>query len=94
MLVLSRKVNESIVIDGQIRVTLLMIRGNQVRVGIAAPGRIAVVREELLGTDRTPIRAAAASPRTPVRRRGAPGRRARRPAGGTGTAGAAGRVSR
>jgi carbon storage regulator len=59
MLVLSRKVNESIVIDGQIRITLLMIRGNQVRIGIAAPGRVVVLREELLGTDRATIRAAA-----------------------------------
>lgn len=47
MLVLSRKPNETIVIDGHIRVTVLGIRGNQVRLGIEAPGWVGVYREEL-----------------------------------------------
>ena len=47
MLVLSRKLNETIVIDGGIRITVAGIRGNQVRLGIEAPRSIAVVREEL-----------------------------------------------
>jgi carbon storage regulator len=47
MLVLSRKPNEAIVIDGGIRITVAGIRGNQVRLGIEAPGSVAVLREEL-----------------------------------------------
>jgi carbon storage regulator len=47
MLVLSRKLNESIIIDGNIRITIVGIRGNQVRVGIEAPGSVPIIREEL-----------------------------------------------
>ena len=47
MLVLSRKKNESIIINGNIRVTVVGIRGNHVRVGIEAPGSVPIVREEL-----------------------------------------------
>jgi carbon storage regulator len=47
MLVLSRKRNEVIVIDGNIRITVVGIRGNQVRLGIEAPGSVGVFREEL-----------------------------------------------
>ena len=49
MLVLSRKQNQSIVIDGNIRITVVSIRGNQVRLGIEAPESVAVFREELCG---------------------------------------------
>jgi carbon storage regulator len=48
MLVLSRKLNESIVIDGNIRVMVVGFRGNQVRLGIEAPGSVPIYREELL----------------------------------------------
>lgn len=55
MLVLSRKVNEKIVIDGGIVVTVVKIEGGQVRLGIEAPGNIKVFREEILGKSaRTP----------------------------------------
>jgi carbon storage regulator len=47
MLVLSRKRNESIVIDGTIRITVVGIRGQQVRLGIEAPVSVGVFREEL-----------------------------------------------
>jgi carbon storage regulator len=47
MLVLSRKLNERIVIDGGIRITIVGVRGNQVRLGIEAPDRVKVFREEL-----------------------------------------------
>jgi len=48
MLVLSRKLNEKIVIDGGIIVTVVKIDRNQVRLGIEAPGHIPVYREEIL----------------------------------------------
>lgn len=47
MLVLSRKLNESIVVDGNIRITVVGIRGNHVRIGIEAPDSIRIIREEL-----------------------------------------------
>lgn len=47
MLVLSRKTDESILIDGNIRITVLGIRGGQVRLGIEAPRSVRVIREEL-----------------------------------------------
>jgi carbon storage regulator len=48
MLVLSRKLNETIVIGNNIRIRVVGISGSQVRLGIEAPGAIKVMREELL----------------------------------------------
>ncbi len=48
MLVLSRKVNEKIVIDGGIVITVVKIEGGQVRLGVEAPKQIKVFREEIL----------------------------------------------
>ena len=47
MLVLARKVGQSLVIDGNIRVTVLSVKGNTIRLGIEAPKEILVEREEL-----------------------------------------------
>ena len=47
MLVLSRKPGESIRIGDDIKVTVVKIRGNRVRVGIEAPDGIHIVRGEL-----------------------------------------------
>ena len=47
MLVLSRKLNESIVIAGNIRITVTSIRGQCVRLGIEAPEEVGIYREEL-----------------------------------------------
>lgn len=47
MLVLSRKVNEQIIIGDNIRVTIVSIRGNQVRLGFEAPSDVLIFREEL-----------------------------------------------
>ena len=47
MLVLSRKLNETIVIDGAIRVTVVRVNGNQVRLGIEAPAEVGIYREEV-----------------------------------------------
>lgn len=47
MLALSRKANESIVIGNDIEVTILEIKGDQVKVGINAPKAVPVYRKEL-----------------------------------------------
>jgi carbon storage regulator len=47
MLVLSRKVGEEVVIAGNIRVKVLAVRGNQIRLGIVAPSDVAVDRGEI-----------------------------------------------
>lgn len=47
MLVLSRKKNETIVINDVIRITVVEIRGDKVRLGIEAPRNIEVHREEV-----------------------------------------------
>ena len=47
MLVLSRKSNEEIVIGSNIRVKVLEISGNRVRLGISAPNHVPVLREEI-----------------------------------------------
>jgi carbon storage regulator len=49
MLVLSRKKDETIVIDGNIKVTVVEIVGNRIRLGIEAPKEVPVWREELAG---------------------------------------------
>jgi carbon storage regulator len=54
MLVLTRKLNESIVINDKITITVVEIRGDRVRLGITAPSDVPVFREELLGRDRAP----------------------------------------
>ena len=48
MLILTRKKGQTVVIDGQIEVTLVAVQGEQVRLGINAPRQIAVHRKELL----------------------------------------------
>jgi len=47
MLVLTRKVGESIVIGQDIEVTVLEVRGEQVKLGIRAPRHVAVHRKEV-----------------------------------------------
>jgi carbon storage regulator len=48
MLVLSRKLLEGIVIGTDIRITIVKVERNHVRLGIEAPSDVVVVREELL----------------------------------------------
>jgi carbon storage regulator len=48
MLVLTRRVGEEIVIDGTIRVRVVMVRGRITRLGITAPPTVPVARLELL----------------------------------------------
>ena len=47
MLALSRKKNEAIMIDNNIEITILDIRGDQVKIGIAAPKEVPVYRKEV-----------------------------------------------
>ena len=47
MLALSRKKNEALVIDNNIEVTVLEIKGDQVKIGITAPKEIPVYRKEV-----------------------------------------------
>lgn len=47
MLVLSRKVGDEIVIDGNIRITITSVKGDRVRVGIKAPAEVVVDRAEV-----------------------------------------------
>jgi carbon storage regulator len=47
MLVLSRRLGESITIDGDIRVTVVAVQGDNVRLGIQAPAHVGVDREEI-----------------------------------------------
>jgi carbon storage regulator len=47
MLILTRKVGESIQIGDEVTVTVLGVKGNQVRVGVDAPKDVAVFREEI-----------------------------------------------
>ena len=52
MLILTRRPGESLIIElptgEQIKVAVLGVKGNQVRIGTDAPGDIAIMREELL----------------------------------------------
>ena len=47
MLVLSRRLNQTIVIGGRVRVTVLAITPNRIELGVEAPLQIAVDREEI-----------------------------------------------
>ena len=47
MLALSRKVNESIVLGNDIEVTVLEIKGDQVKIGVSAPKSVPIYRKEL-----------------------------------------------
>ena len=47
MLILTRKVGESVLIGNDISTTILSVRGNQVKLGVEAPKEVSVHREEI-----------------------------------------------
>jgi len=47
MLVLMRRPDESIIIDGHIRITVVSVKGDKVRLGIEAPPEVRVDRQEV-----------------------------------------------
>lgn len=47
MLILTRRVGETVMIGNNVTVTVLGVKGNQVRVGVNAPKEVAVHREEI-----------------------------------------------
>jgi carbon storage regulator len=54
MLVLRRKAGEAIVLNQVVKVYVLAVEGERVKIGIDAPPDVIVVREELLDEPRTP----------------------------------------
>lgn len=61
MLILSRKVNEKIMIGEDISLTIIEIRGDQVKVGVEAPKSVKVFRQEVYEAIQNENRAAAVS---------------------------------
>ena len=51
MLIISRKKNEGVVINGNTEITIIDIQGDKVRLGIEAPAEVKIVRKELLETE-------------------------------------------
>ena len=47
MLILTRRVGESLMVGDDITITVLGVKGNQVRIGVSAPKDVAVHREEI-----------------------------------------------
>jgi carbon storage regulator len=47
MLILTRKANETLIVGNDVTVTILGVKGNQVRIGVNAPKEISVHREEV-----------------------------------------------
>lgn len=68
MLVLSRRPGEEIVINDTIRLTIVAVRGERVRIGVAAPPSVAVNRKEV--HDRRAEWATKARPKSPPRKSG------------------------
>ena len=61
MLILSRKINEKIKICSDITLTIIEVRGDQVKIGVEAPKHVKVFREEVFQAIQEENKAAAAS---------------------------------
>jgi carbon storage regulator len=62
MLILSRRVNEKIVIGDDVVISVVEVRGDQVKLGIEAPRNVKVFRQEVFDAIQEENRRAAASP--------------------------------
>jgi carbon storage regulator len=47
LLILTRKIGEGIILGDDIRISIMEIRGKQIRIGIEAPANVVVLREEI-----------------------------------------------
>lgn len=73
MLVLTRKLSETVLIGEDVRVTIVRLEGGQVRLGIDAPRSVPVLRAELKGRpDASPEGPERGPPQEPVKPRDAP----------------------
>ncbi|MCL2763398.1 MAG: carbon storage regulator CsrA [Treponema sp.] len=61
MLILSRKVNEKIMIGDDISISIIEIRGDQIRIGVDAPKTVKVFRQEVFDAIKAENKAAAES---------------------------------
>ncbi|MDR0447617.1 MAG: carbon storage regulator CsrA [Treponema sp.] len=61
MLILSRKINENIMIGEDISISIIEIRGDQVRIGVDAPKTVKVYRQEVFDAIKAENKAAAES---------------------------------
>ena len=55
MLILSRRVGESVLIGKDVSITILRVKGDQVRLGVQAPKEIAVQRDDLLEENKSAL---------------------------------------
>jgi carbon storage regulator len=65
MLILTRREGESVLIGDEVTITVLRVKGNQVRLGVNAPKNIAVQREEISERVRAEVTGTAASAAAP-----------------------------
>lgn len=70
MLVLTRKIGETIVIDDDVRITVVQIKGKQVRIGVDAPKETKIHREEIYQAIQDENRAAMKSMATELQQLG------------------------
>ena len=70
MLILTRRVGETLMIGDHVSVTVLGVKGNQVRIGVNAPRDVAVHREEIFDRIQTRTRADSADRRITAVQRG------------------------
>jgi len=64
MLILARRIGESIMIGDQVEISVVDIKGDQVKLGIKAPSQVKVYRREVYAAIQAENRAAAAAPGT------------------------------
>ena len=68
MLIISRKKNEGIIINGDIIIMVAEVQGDKVRIGIDAPESIKIMRKELLDTEKANKEAAQAQSKPDIKK--------------------------